>query len=180
MARYYNIIVRVSDRPDAFADSVRGVGRAMNPPVSASAFLTTRSIGRAQRQAAMLATLGALGGGLALALAVFGVFSVTAFVVGQRTREIGLRMAVGASASRIVRLLLHDGLRPVVVGLVVGLIGAIAGSRVLAAAMFGLSPYDPLSLFAAAIVLLTAGVAAIVIPARRAARVDPAKTLREA
>jgi ABC-type antimicrobial peptide transport system permease subunit len=108
------------------------------------------------------------------------VFSVTAFVVGQRTREIGLRMAVGASAARIVQLLLHEGLRPVVVGLIVGLIAAIAGSRVLAAALFGLSPYDPVALVAAVAVLLTAGATAILIPARRASRVDPAKTLREA
>jgi ABC-type antimicrobial peptide transport system permease subunit len=127
----------------------------------------------------MLATLGGLAGGLALALAVLGVFSVTAFVVGQRTREIGLRMAVGASAPRIVTLLLNEGLRPVVAGLMVGLIGAMAGSRVLAAALFGLSPYDPLALTAAAAVLLAAGGAAILIPARRAARVDPAQVLRQ-
>ena len=128
----------------------------------------------------MLATLGGLGGGLALALAVMGVFSVTAFVVGQRRREIGLRMAIGASAPRIMRLLLHEGLRPVIVGLAIGLIAALAGSRVLTSALFGLSPYDPLSLLAAVSVLLAAGAAAILIPARRAARVDPASVLREA
>jgi predicted permease len=180
MAGYATIVVRVQEKPEAFVEHVRSAGKAVDSRVSASAWLATRSIDRAQRQAAMLATLGGLGGGLALALAVLGVFSVTAFVVGQRTREIGLRMAVGASASRIVRLLLREGLRPVVVGLIVGLIAAIAGSRVLAAALFGLSPYDPLALTAAVAVLLTAGVAAILIPARRASRVDPAKTLREA
>jgi len=180
MADYRTIVVRVSDQPDGFVDAIMGATRAVDPRVSASVWLTTRSIGRAQRQAAMLATLGGLGGGLALALAVMGVFSVTAFVVGQRRREIGLRMAVGASAPQIVRLLLNEGLRPVVVGLTVGLIGAIAGSRVLSAALFGLSPQDPLSLMAAALVLLAAGAAAILIPARRAARVDPAKVLREA
>ena len=180
MADYRIIVVRVSGQPETFIEAITSAARAVDPHVSAGAFLTTRSIGRAQRQAGMLATLGGLGGGLALALAVMGVFSVTAFVVGQRRREIGLRMAVGASAPRIVRLLLNEGLRPVVIGLIVGLIGAIAGSRVLASAMFGLSPSDPLSLLAAAVVLLAAGAAAILIPARRAARVDPAKVLREA
>ena len=179
MAKYYSIIFRVAGKAETFVDAIRSVGRGMDPPVSASAWLATRSIDRAQRQATMLATLGGLGGGLALALAVLGVFSVTAFVVGQRSREIGLRMAVGASAPRIVRLLLKEGLRPVVIGLIVGLIGAIAGSRVLSAALFGLSPQDPLALAAATAILLVAGAAAILIPARRAARVDPATVLRE-
>ena len=179
MSDYANIVVRVSGKADEYLDPVREAASSVDPRVSASPWLATRSIGRAQRQAAMLATLGGLGGGLALALAIMGIFSVTAFVVGQRTREIGLRMAVGASAPRIVRLLLKEGLRPVVIGLIVGLIGAIAGSRVLSAALFGLSPQDPLALTAAAGVLLATGSAAILIPARRAARVDPAKVLRE-
>ncbi len=179
LSSYYNAVVRVASPVEAFADPIRSAARSVDSRVSVSVFPATRFIARAQRQAAMFATLGGLGGALALALAVMGVFSVTAFVVGQRTREIGLRMAVGASAPRIVRLLLREGLRPVVIGLAVGLLGAIAGSRVLESAMFGLSPTDPLALAAATAVLLAAGSAAILIPARRAARVDPAKVLRE-
>ena len=180
-APYANIVVRLRDKPtDEFLDLAKSTARGVDSRTVTSAWFTTRSLGRSQRQAAMLATLGGLGGGLALALAVMGVFSVTAFVVGQRRREIGLRMAIGASAPRIMRLLLHEGLRPVIVGLAIGLIAALAGSRVLTSALFGLSPYDPLSLLAAVSVLLAAGAAAILIPARRAARVDPASVLREA
>jgi predicted permease len=151
----------------------------VEPTFKASAWPVARSLERVYRQARTLATLGAIAGALALGLALLGIFSVTAFIVGQRTREIGVRVAVGAEAADVVRLFVGEGVRPLVAGLVAGLGVAVAGANVLAGVMYGVSPRDPAAIGAAVLGLLLSGIAAIVIPARRAARVDPARILRQ-
>ena len=116
---------------------------------------------------------------LALGLAIVGIYGVTTFVTGQRTREIGLRIAVGASRSDVLQLLLKDGLRPVAIGLAAGAVIALIASRLVAVVLYGVGAGDPLAFGSAAGILLVSAAAAVFIPARRAARVDPAFVLRQ-
>jgi hypothetical protein len=119
---------------------------------------------------------------LALFLAALGVYGVTAFVVSQRTAEVSIRMALGATPGSVMRRLSSDSLRPVLIGLAIGLAGALAASRALAStfSLAGISPHDPISIAAAAALLLMCALLAVVAPARRAARTDPAQVLRQA
>jgi len=116
---------------------------------------------------------------LALTIAAFGIFSVVSFVTGQRTREIGIRMALGARSVDIGRMLLASGLRPVCVGLIGGAAGAFALRRVLQGLLFDVQPNDPFSYGGAAAVLLIAALLALAIPARRAMRANPGDALRQ-
>jgi predicted permease len=116
---------------------------------------------------------------VALGLAVIGLYGITAFVVGQRTREIGVRMALGAGGRNVAGLFARQSLFPVLVGLVTGVGLALAAGHVLSGPILGVSTTDPASYAAAAAVLAAAAAAAIVSPARRAARVDPAAVLRQ-
>ena len=116
--------------------------------------------------------------GVALVLASVGLYAVVAHSVSQRTREIGVRMAVGGTAADIVRLVFWQGIRRIVIGLAIGLPLAAAVTFVLRAVMVGVAPGDPLSLAGAALVLILAGLLGCAIPARRAVRVDPVVALR--
>lgn len=116
---------------------------------------------------------------LAFVLATLGVFGVTAFVVRQRAHEVSVRLAIGATAGDVLRQLVSDSLRPVAIGLVVGLVAALGVSRVFASLLAGISPHDPLSVGLAIAMLLTGALVAVVVPARRAAKIDPAGILKE-
>jgi ABC-type antimicrobial peptide transport system permease subunit len=116
--------------------------------------------------------------GLGLTLAVIGIFGVISHGVSQRTREIGVRLAVGASAGRIARMIVGGGLRLVGMGVALGLIGSAAAARLLQQLVWKVSPFDPLSFAAVACVLLLVGWSASLLPALRAARLDPVRALR--
>ena len=115
---------------------------------------------------------------LALAIAATGLSGVTALLVSQRTREIGIRLALGAQRSQVMRMILFQGMRVVVIGLAVGLAGALVASRVMQAFMFKTAVTDPLTFAGVAIVLLLVAMIASYIPARRVTRVDPMIALR--
>ena len=132
----------------------------------------------AERRTGSGLTPGALAA-LALGLAIVGIYSVTTFVTGQRTREMGLRIAVGATPGDVLRLLLKDSLRPVAVGLAAGAGVALVASQLIAGILYGVGARDPLAFGSAIAVLLASAAAAVFIPARRAARVDPAFVLRQ-
>jgi len=117
-------------------------------------------------------------GALALALAVVGLYGVVAYSVSQRAREIGVRMALGARASDVIRLVLSQGLRLTFIGLAVGFAGALVVSRVLSSVLYGISATDPLSFGAVAVLLTIVAVVASYLPARWATRVDPMRALR--
>jgi hypothetical protein len=122
--------------------------------------------------------LAAILGAFALALATVGMFGVFAYAVRQRTREIGIRMALGAQPSAVVRLVLAGHSRAVAAGLAVGLLGAVASSVVMRSRLHGLSPFDPVAYLGVAALLAAAGLTASYVPARRAVRVDPVVALR--
>jgi putative ABC transport system permease protein len=115
---------------------------------------------------------------VALLLAATGLVSVIAHSVSQRTREIGVRMAIGAAARDISQLILREGMRPVAVGLGTGLAAALAANRILQSQLVGVSPYDPLVLIATPTVLVGVALAACLIPLRRALRIEAAVALR--
>jgi putative ABC transport system permease protein len=117
-------------------------------------------------------------GALALGFACVGMFGVFAYWVRQRTQEIGVRMALGAQSSDVIRLVLGTTARAVGIGLAVGLAASIAGSRLLRSFLFGLSGIDPGTYLVVAAILVTASLLAAYLPARRATRIDPLVALR--
>ena len=117
-------------------------------------------------------------GGLALLVAALGLYSVMSYAVVQRTREFGIRSALGASARQIVRSVLRDGLRVVLAGMAAGIVVALVGGRFLAPMLYQTSAWDPMVFLVVAGTLLSASIVAVVVPARRATRVDPLTALR--
>jgi ABC-type antimicrobial peptide transport system permease subunit len=120
----------------------------------------------------------ALFGAIALLLSAIGVYGVTSYGVSQRTREIGIRMSLGATARDVSFDVLHEAALIGVIGVIAGLVGAAALGRVMASMLYGVSPMDGASLATAAVVLFSATILAAYVPARRAARVQPIVALR--
>ena len=114
----------------------------------------------------------------ALLLTMMGIYGVVVFLVGRRSREIGIRMALGAQRGDVLRLVLQQGMKPVAFGSIAGLVGSLAASRLVANQLFGVSSSDPLTLTAIMALLLVTALMACWLPARRAARVDPTVALR--
>ena len=115
---------------------------------------------------------------LALALASIGIYGVISYIVGQRTHEIGLRMMLGAQKSHVLKIVLGQGARLALLGVVIGLAGAASLTRLMTTILYGVSATDPLTFSAVAIMLTLVALVACYIPARRAMRVDPVVSLR--
>jgi putative ABC transport system permease protein len=117
-------------------------------------------------------------GGLSLLLAGVGIYGVVSFSVAQRTREIGVRRALGAQPHTILGMVLSQGMRPVLLGQVLGLAGTFALTRLLKGLLFGVTPNDPFTFVSASILLIVIACAACIVPAVRALRVNPVEALR--
>jgi predicted lysophospholipase L1 biosynthesis ABC-type transport system permease subunit len=117
--------------------------------------------------------------GVAVLLALAGVYGVLAYSVSRRTTEIGVRLALGASHSSVLRLIVTQGMRPVLVGVGAGLAGAFALSRLMTSFLFGVTPADPLTYAAAAVALTLAGALSCYLPARQTLAIDPVTALSE-
>jgi ABC-type antimicrobial peptide transport system permease subunit len=115
---------------------------------------------------------------VAVILAVIGTYGVLAYQVTERTRELGVRMALGASRSAILRMVLRDGMMPAAAGVVLGLAGAALVTRLLATLLYNTAPLDPTTFAATSALLLTAALVACCVPARRATHVEPSTALR--
>ncbi len=178
-APFLNLVVRSATKPEATAGIVRSVlnkidnGLPILQPNTLDA-IVSQSLG----QQRLTMTLLGVFAGIALLLAVVGIYGAVAYTVEQRTAEIGVRMALGAQAMDVLRLVVRQGMNPVILGLIIGLAGTFAVGRLLAAQLYQISPHDPFLLGAAAIVLAVAALLACLIPARRATRVDPIQALR--
>ena len=159
-------------------DVVAAVG-TVDPNLSLTFKLFADQVGASVMRERIVALLSAFFGGLALLLAGIGLYGVTSYGVSQRRTEIGVRMALGAEASGVVRLVLGRALRLVAVGLLIGVAVSLWASRLVTTLLFGLEPRDLPTLLAAAIVLAVISLLAAGLPARRAARIDPAQVLRE-
>jgi putative ABC transport system permease protein len=128
--------------------------------------------------ARMLSILAVALGTAGLLLASIGIYGVMAFAVAQRTHEIGIRMTLGAERKDVLWLVLRQSLRPVAVGVAIGLCGCAAVSRVLSSLLFGVNPLDPLVFGGVSVFLAGIAILASYVPARRAAQVDPMSALR--
>ena len=116
--------------------------------------------------------------GLALLLAVMGIYSVMSYSVSRRTNEIGIRVALGANRSDVLLLMVRQALLLALIGSVIGIVGALALSRLMASQLYGVRPTDPITFVTVAALLMIVSLAASYIPARRAMRVDPMTALR--
>jgi putative ABC transport system permease protein len=175
-----SILVRVTGDPAEFGPVLRGIVREVDrevPLYGMEPLNETLSHSTAQRRFTML-VLGVFAG-VALLLAMVGVHGVLSYTVAQRTREIGIRMALGADRQSVRGLVMGQGARLVTAGLVLGVVGAIGGARLLSALLYGVHPNDPATFGAVALGLGAVALLASWLPARRAMRVDPIVALRE-
>jgi len=168
-----------ADNPGSLATSIRQIIKQVDKDQYVAAIepmtkLVAESVAR--RRFNMMLT--GLFAGVALLLASVGIFGVLNYMVAQRTQEIGLRVALGAQTRDLLRLVLGQGLRLILFGLVVGLAASFALTRVLAGLLFGVTPTDPLTFVAVSSLLLGVALLACYIPARRATKVDPLVALR--
>ena len=166
-------------REAAALAAIRGAVRAVDPGIPVYRVRPMRDMVRgataeARFNTLLLGLLGAVG----LVLAVVGIYGVVSYVVAQRTMEVGIRLALGSSPGGVIRLLGLQSARPIVLGIAVGTALAFVTTRTLRTAVYGVSLNDPTATASAAAVLFVAGMAAALVPARRATRVDPARTMR--
>jgi predicted permease len=173
-----SLVVKASGPATPLASAVRERIRAADPalPVTVTTMddVLATSTGRPRLYAVMTAVFGAV----ALGLALVGIFAVVSYVAAQRTREIGVRMALGAERREILELVVGQAMRPIAAGIVAGIVAAAAVMRFIGSLLYGVTPLDPLT-FGTAVLLVTAvGLAACWIPAHRATRVDPLTALR--
>jgi predicted permease len=174
-----SIMVRVAGDPVAFAPTLRRTMREIEPALVLAAvepLTETMAKSNAERRFTMI-VLGVFAA-VSLLLAVIGVHGLLSYTVAQRTRELGIRMGLGADRHRVRSLVLGQGIRLTVIGTLLGVLGAFATTRVLTSLLYGTSPADPIAIGSA--ILLLAGVTLIAswMPARRAAATDPAVVLR--
>ena len=175
----YSMIARTSRDPRTVAEPLRRTLQASAPDVPyAHVRPLSERLGRQTRSWTLGATMFSIFGALSLVLAAIGLYSVVAFTVAQRTHEFGVRVALGASARSLLQLTLLRGIAPAAAGILVGLGFALAASRVLEGLLFELSPRDPVVFGTVGLVLLVSAVAASLVPAIRATRVDPMTALR--
>jgi putative ABC transport system permease protein len=172
------LAVRISGSLATTADALRAELARQLPNATVEVRALTAQVDRALQQERLMATLAGGFGALGLLLACVGIYGLFSYNLARRTREFGIRIALGARQSRVLRLAVGGAGRLLVAGLVFGVPAALAASRWVESMLFGLQPTDPLILAAAAVLLTCAGLAAAYFPARRAARVDPVTALR--
>jgi putative ABC transport system permease protein len=175
-----SLVVRTAGDPLAQANSIRALvhGIDANQPITGIETMegnVSQSIAEPRFRTVLLAIFA----GIALALAAVGIFGVMSYSVAQRTRELGLRIALGSSRSRVLQLVLAHGLRLTVVGVVIGLAATFLLTRYVSSMLFNVPPYDPLTLLGVVAVLFVISLCACYLPARRATLVDANVALRE-
>jgi putative ABC transport system permease protein len=173
------LAVRSPLGPEALLDEVRGAVAAIDPDIALAQVGTMDDLlGRSVAEPRFRAILLGLFAAVALLLAVVGIYGLVAYDVGRRTREIGIRMALGARRADVLSLVLRQGMALAAMGIGLGLVGAFALCRALAGILFGVTPVDPPSFAVATLAMGAVALAGCLVPARRAARVDPMVAMR--
>jgi putative ABC transport system permease protein len=176
---YMSVLVRTVGNPAVVVNEIRRVVHAMDPEqpladIQTLEELRDRSIAPSRLTADLLVVFALL----AFTITAIGLSAVVSFVVSQRTQELGLRMALGANRISLLGMVMRQGMFLVLLGLVLGWTGALAGNRLLSSLLFGVQPSDPFTFWSITLALIVCGAAACFIPARRATFIDPKEALR--
>jgi putative ABC transport system permease protein len=172
------LVVRSSLPADQTARSIRTAVAALDPTLPIDVATLHQRVSKLADQPRFQTLLVGFFAASGLALALIGLYGVISFWVSQRTEEIGVRMALGANKSDILRLVMGESLRLIAAGTVIGLISALAATRVLASQLFGIGAHDPGAFFIVTLLLVVFALVATVVPARSASRVNPIVALR--
>lgn len=176
----FAVLLHSSDRAATdIATDLRAVVRELDSELALQQVLThEKVVGNQLVGMNYIAAMLAMAAILSLLLAAIGIYSLMSYVVSERVREVGIRMALGASAGSVVRLIVGQGFRMIAVGLFIGMAGALAMSKLLSGLIYGVSAFDMVALLGGALLLAAAGLVAAFIPARWASHVDPMTALR--
>jgi putative ABC transport system permease protein len=174
-----SIVVRTSADPASLAGPLRTIVRDIDHDLPVYSVQTmeervSSSVGRQRFYATLIAIFAAV----ALILSAVGLYGVIAYAVSQRTHELGVRVALGATASGLSRMVISEGLVLTAIGIAIGIAGSFAAGRLIATLLFGVNAFDPLTIGGVVIVLIVVATMASWLPARRAARADPLVAMR--
>jgi putative ABC transport system permease protein len=175
----YALLVKTSGDPMTLSEPVRRSSRELNPEVSVRFSTLQSSLSDMIASPRFLSLLLSLFAGLALCLALVGVYAVMAYAVAQRSAEVGLRIALGAERRDVLNMVLGQAFKLTAIGLAIGLVAAALASRILRSLLFGVTAADPATYSGAMLLLAAAGILAGYIPAWRASRIDPLEALRQ-
>jgi putative ABC transport system permease protein len=174
------LAIRTSGDPARIESDLRAAVRAMDKTVPVYQVSTLEDyVSRSRAQPRFQTFLLTCFAAIALTLASIGLYGLLSYMVAQRTLEIGLRMALGAQRSDVLRMIVHRGLTLALIGVVAGVAIAAVATRLLSGMLFGIRPTDPVTFAATAVVFLLVSIASSGVPAYRAARMDPMTSLRE-
>jgi ABC-type antimicrobial peptide transport system permease subunit len=178
-SRPFSVVVQSAGAPESLTNTLRSAVQSLDPNLALFRVRTmpqivAESMQDTSYEAVLLGTMAAL----ALVLASVGTYGVMSYVVGQRTNEIGIRMALGAQPMEIMTMVLREAFSVVGAGIGVGLVGAIAGASVIKNLLVGVAPFDPVTYGGVSLLLALVALAACYVPVRRAMRVDPVLALR--
>jgi predicted permease len=174
-----NIDIRTSGDPDTMADTIRNAIKAFNSQIVISRIRPLRTqIDSTINNEIIIAKLSSFFGVLALLLASIGLYGVMSYTIAGRTRELGVRIALGAQRGDVLGMVMREAMLLVIIGVGVGIPAALAASRIIMSMLYGLKPYDPIALASVVVLLAVVGALAGFIPARRATKVDPMVALR--
>jgi ABC-type antimicrobial peptide transport system permease subunit len=174
------LLIRTRETPGAIRAALAREVQALDPNLAPTVpFRVQEQVDRKGYTQRLAATLVAIFGAMALFLAAIGLYAVMSYFVSQSTRELGLRMALGAGAKDLLRLVVSRGLQLTAAGIVLGGIAALILTRLMGNLLYKVSPHDPLAFGSALVVITIASLAACFLPAWRATRIDPVQALRE-
>ena len=177
---WMSLVVRTAQSPGSVGSAVEAAVHAVDPDQPVVDMKTMEEhLGASLAHARFSMLLLAVFAALALLLSSIGIYSVLAYAVKRRTREIGIRMALGADGGDLVRMVVFQGMRPALIGLAIGVAASLVLGRLLAGLVFGIAPTDPLTFAAASALLSGVALAACAVPAWRATRVEPTQALQE-
>ena len=178
-ANQLTVVIKTKQAPEAFTPTARAALRELDPELPLFRVRTMEeALARSLSQRALYSWLLGVFASLALILALGGTYGVTSYLVSQRTREIGIRLALGARRIDITQSVLRGSLTIAAIGILAGLAASVGVARQLSTLSFGVPPHDTQVLVSALLVLMVTAAAANILPARRASKVDPMKSLR--